>query len=118
MMIADLIEKEDLYQYKIIDAPENHASELRFKLQNALRLGNEFKSKASITVQTDAGPKRFETTVWSLSDKYLQIKNGILIPLSSLIDIDYWAGSSEVAYASRRSTATTLDTPGSTMVTP
>lgn len=89
MITADLIEKEDLYQYKVIDAPESHVSELRFKLQNALRLGNEFKSKATITVQTEEGPKRFETTVWSLSDKYLQIKNGVLIPLTSLLDIDY-----------------------------
>jgi len=88
-MTVELIEKENLYQYKVIDAPTDHSLELKSKLQNALRLGNEFKSKTSITFMTQEGPKRIETTVWSLTDKYLQIKGGILLPLSSLITIDY-----------------------------
>ena len=88
-VVTELIAKEDLYQYKIIDAPIDHSLELRGKLQNALRLGNEFKSKTSITFMTQSGPKRIETTVWSLTDKYLQIKGGILLPVSSLIAIDY-----------------------------
>lgn len=88
-VITELIEKENLYQYKVIDAPVNHSEELQSKLKNALRLGNEFKSKTNITFMTEEGPKRIETTVWSLTDKYLQIKGGILLPLSSLIAIDY-----------------------------
>jgi len=88
-VITELIEKENLYQYKIIDASVNHSEELQSKLKNALRLGNEFKSKTNITFMTEEGPKRIETTVWSLTDKYLQIKGGILLPLSSLIAIDY-----------------------------
>jgi len=88
-MITELIAKEDIYQYKIINAPVDHSTDLKSKLQNALRLGNEFKSKSSITFMTQEGPKRIETTVWSLTDKYLQIKGGILLPLNSLIAIDY-----------------------------
>jgi len=86
---ADLINKEDIENYKIIDAPESHTSELRYKLQSAVRLGNEFKSKSVITFNTTAGPKRVETTVWMLTDSYIQLKNGIMIPLNSLLDIDY-----------------------------
>ena len=63
--------------------------ELQNKLKSALRLGNEFKSKATITFQTLDGPKRVETTVWTLTDDALQIKNGIVLPLVSLLDIDY-----------------------------
>ena len=88
-VITELIEKENLYQYKVVDAPVNHSEELQSKLKNALRLGNEFKSKTNITFMTEEGPKRIETTVWSLTEKYLQIKGGILLPLSSLIAIDY-----------------------------
>lgn len=88
-VIAELINKEDIRNHKIIDAPESHVSELRYKLQSAVRLGNEFKSKSVITFNTSDGPKRVETTVWMLTDSYIQLKNGIMIPLSSLLDIDY-----------------------------
>lgn len=88
-MVVELIDKENLYQYKIIEASTDHSLELQSKLKNALRLGNEFKSKTSITFMTQEGPKRIETTVWSLTDKYLQIKGGILLPLKSLITIEY-----------------------------
>lgn len=88
-VIAELINKEEIRNYKIIDAPESHISELRYKLQSAVRLGNEFKSKSVITFNTTSGPKRVETTVWMLTDNYLQLKNGIMIPLSSLLDLDY-----------------------------
>ena len=84
-----LINKEEIKNYKIIDAPESHASELRYKLESAVRLGNEFKSKSIITFNTTEGPKRVETTVWMLTDGYIQLKNGIMIPLTSLLDIDY-----------------------------
>ncbi len=86
---SELINKEDIRNYKIINAPESHISELRYKLQSAVRLGNEFKSKSIITFNTSEGPKRVETTVWMLTDNYLQLKNGIMIPLTSLLDLDY-----------------------------
>lgn len=85
----ELINKEDIANYKIIKASEDHSEELRVKLNNALRLGNEFKSKSSIVFQTTEGPKRVETTVWTLTEGYLQIKNGVTIPLNSLINITY-----------------------------
>ncbi len=88
-MIGTLIEKESISNYKIIPAERNRAEELSRKLYDAQRLGNEFKAKVDIVFQTDDGPKRVETTVWSLTDKYIQIKNGVLIPLSSIISVDY-----------------------------
>lgn len=84
-----LIEKESIHHYKIIHAERDKTEELRDKLIAAQRLGNEFKSKASIVFQTEDGPKRVETTVWSLTEKHIQIKNGIHIPLSSIIAVDY-----------------------------
>ena len=89
MAAVELIAKEDIPKYKLARASEDHVLELRQKLRGALRLGNEFKSKATITFQTVEGPKRVETTVWTLTDDALQIKNGVVLPLGSLLDIDY-----------------------------
>jgi len=88
-MTAITIEKEDVDKFRIIPAEIDNSSQFYLKLQNALRLGNEFKSKTTIVFNTEDGPKRIETTVWSLTDRYIQIKHGILIPLKSLIEIAY-----------------------------
>lgn len=89
MMKAELIEKEEVKNYKFLEAPLEEVHVIQEKLRGAERLGNEFKAKSFITFQTDQGPKKIETTVWSVTEKYLQIKNGVLIPLYSLIDIKY-----------------------------
>lgn len=88
-MVGTLIEKEEISEHKLIPAEKNSAAELFTKLNDALRLGNEFKSKVSIAFNTVDGPMRIETTVWSLTEKYIQIKSGVLIPLSSLISVEY-----------------------------
>ncbi|MHA4895274.1 hypothetical protein ACXZ1K_11015 [Pedobacter sp. PWIIR3] len=88
-MLGELIAKESIEISKIIPAEQNHTEELRSKLNSAQRLGNEFKSKADITFNTKDGPKTVNTTVWSVTEKYVQLKSGVHIPLSSLIDIDF-----------------------------
>lgn len=88
-MTVQEIEKERINEYKIVSAEIDNTDALYDKLRSALRLGNEFKSKTTIVFQTEDGPKRIETTVWSLTDRYIQIKNGILIPLKSIIKVDF-----------------------------
>ena len=88
-MIGELIAKESIVVSEIVPADRNHAEELKDKLNSAQRLGNEFKAKADITFNTKKGPKTVITTVWSVTEKYLQIKSGIHIPLVSLVDIDF-----------------------------
>lgn len=88
MMTAEFIQKEDILNYKIINAPEDHAEELKEKLADALRLGNEFKSKASILFNTTDGPKRVETTVWNVSPDFIELKGGIIISTHSLLEIE------------------------------
>ncbi|HIY76968.1 MAG TPA: hypothetical protein H9825_11970 [Candidatus Sphingobacterium stercorigallinarum] len=88
-MIGTIIQKEDVEKHRIIPADVDQSELFREKLTGAVRLGNEFKSKTTIVFNTEEGPMRIETTVWSLTDKYIQIKHGILIPLKSLIEIEY-----------------------------
>lgn len=88
-MSVEIVEKEHISYLNIINAKEDHTGELKTKLGEAQRLGNEFKSKAVITFNTTIGPKRVDTTVWSVTENYIQLKNNIHIPLKSLIDIDF-----------------------------
>lgn len=88
-MVGTLIEKEHIAEHKFVSAGGNNVEELRAKLNDAQRLGNEFKAKVSIAFNTEDGPLRVETTVWSLTENYIQIKNGVLIPLSSILSVEY-----------------------------
>lgn len=88
-MVGRLIEKEDIGDYKLIPAADTKVDDLLAKLNDAQRLGNEFKSKVSIAFNTEDGPLRVETTVWSLTERYIQIKSGILIPLISILSVEY-----------------------------
>lgn len=89
METVEYIEKESINEYKLIPAKTDHTNELYQKLLSAQRLGNEFKSKTGIVFQTEDGLKRIETTVWSLTERYIQIKNGVLIPLKSIVQVDF-----------------------------
>ncbi len=88
-MLEHLIEKEEISSYTILPAEEDKSAFWKEKLEYAVRLGNEFKSKTSITFNTSDGPRTVQTTVWSLTEKYIVLKAGTHIPLKSLIDIHF-----------------------------
>lgn len=88
-MTAELIEKEDIKVSKIIPATTKLPEESLRRLATATRLGNEFKAKATITFNTIDGPKKVHTTVWLVTEKYVQLKNNIHIPVKCLLEIDF-----------------------------
>jgi len=88
-MIAELIEKEEIDVSKIIPAETHLSEELNTRLASTARLGNEFKGKATITFNTTEGPKKVSTTVWSVTEKYIQLKNNIHIPIKCIVDIEF-----------------------------
>jgi len=85
-MEAELIEKEEVTKYHFVKA-ENSQAISKDKLERAVRLGNEYKGKSQITFMTDQGPKKIVTTVWTLTDEFIQIKGSVAIPVKSLIDM-------------------------------
>jgi len=87
MEAAELIQKEEVINYHFLSVDKNESNITRDKLERALRLGNEFKSKTVISFLTNEGPKKIETTVWTLTDDFIQIKGSVSIPLKSLIDV-------------------------------
>ncbi len=89
MTTKELILKEDIKNYTIVAAAEDRSEHWHKELGYAVRLGNEFKGKTSITFATSEGLKTVETTVWSVSDKYLQLKGGINISLKAITEIHF-----------------------------
>lgn len=87
--MTTLIAKEEIPRYTIVPAFVDKSEEWEKELSYAVRLGNEFKAKTLITFETTQGPKTVETTVWSVTDRYLQLKGGTLIPLSSIINVRF-----------------------------
>ena len=88
--MATLIAKEEISQYKIIPAFVDNSAHWSKELDYAMRLGNEFKGKTSITFETTQGPKSVSTTVWTVTeDGYVQLKGGTIIPLNSVIDVHF-----------------------------
>lgn len=87
--MATLIAKEEIPAYKIVPAFVDNTEQWQKELTYATRLGNEFKGKTSITFETTEGPRSVETTVWSVTDGYLQLKGGTLIPIKSVIDVHF-----------------------------
>lgn len=89
MIAAELIPKEEVLKYRFINAPESHIDEFKDKLEGALRLGNAFKSKTHLVFNTTDGPKKVETTVWNVSPDFIELKGGVIIPVQSLLDVEY-----------------------------
>ncbi len=88
-MTGELIEKEEIDVSKLIPAEKSLSEEQLARIDSAQRLGNEFKGKASISFNTTEGVKRVSTTVWSVTEHYLQLKNNIHIPIKSVVDIEF-----------------------------
>jgi len=88
-MTAELIEKEEIDVKKIIPTDLSLPEDSLRRLASVGRLGNEFKAKATITFNTVEGSKKVYTTVWSVTEKYIQLKNNIHIPIKSIVDIEF-----------------------------
>lgn len=87
MLTAAIINKEDIIQYSFSKAEEDKSAHFKEVLKYFERLGNEFKGKCTIIFNTTEGTKAVQTTVWSVTDDYCQLKGGISIPLSSIIEV-------------------------------
>lgn len=88
-METTMILKEDIGQYQIIPADIDRTTQWRSELDYAVRLGNAFKGKTTITFETTDGSKTVQTTVWSLTDTYIALKGGVAIPLNSIVEVHF-----------------------------
>jgi len=84
-----LIAKEDISHYHIVPAPEDKTAYWQQELSYAVRLGNAFKGKTTITFETVEGTRTVETTIWSLTDRHIHLKGGVTLPLSSIVEVHF-----------------------------
>jgi hypothetical protein len=89
-MEAQLINKEDISTISFMPSHVNDTQkrlDVIKKLKRAETLGNAFKSKCKIYFRDTLGLKIVETTIWMVSDKYVNLKGGRVIPIDSIEDV-------------------------------
>jgi hypothetical protein len=84
-----MILKEEIGQYRMVPATTDLSAHWKQELSYAVRLGNEFKGKTTITFETSEGLRTVQTTVWSLTDKYIVLKGGVTVPLNSIVEVHF-----------------------------
>lgn len=86
-----VIEKEllDVLQFPTQDVltGNEQIEHRRYEAQRATKLGNSFKDKVKIVFEDMEGKKMVETTVWGISDRYLMLKRGLILPLYRVHEI-------------------------------
>ncbi len=57
-------------------------------LERAVVLGNIHKVKSKIFFETKEGTKAIETTIWAVTDDYVIIKGGRVIPIHCICSVE------------------------------
>lgn len=80
-----LIEKELVPSLKFnSDRDVKQQDDLMKTLMEATKLGNLHHGKVAIVFEDDEGLKKIETTIWSTGLKYICLKGGAWLPISSI----------------------------------
>lgn len=62
---------------------------LNRQIDQAVRLGNAYQSKVSITFVDDEGLKRVETTIWAKGEQFISLKGGVWLPISRIVSVNF-----------------------------
>lgn len=90
--VISAVQKEDVghLHFPIGEVlPNSEAIEKRrVALEQAVVLGNTYKGKAKIIFEDEVGIKQIETHIWGLTDKRVILKQGIVIPINRVWDVE------------------------------
>ena len=85
------IEKEEIVHLHFLptDVLDNseHRTVRNKKLVNGALLGNMEKKKCKIIFHAKEGDTYVETTIWAVTDKYICLKGGICLLITSIMDV-------------------------------
>ncbi|OKL39417.1 hypothetical protein [Pontibacter flavimaris] len=90
-----MLEKEQIPSLRfgrndVLTDPENRKKRM-WDLNRATSLGNVYRGKVEITFQTDDGElHRVDTTVWAVDDRFMTLKAGCAIPVTSIVGIEFF----------------------------
>lgn len=87
--MATIIEKEDVSRLNFVPAEQDKSPLWKTELDYAVRLGNAYKGKTSVTFISKEGVFEVQTTIWSVTDNELSLKGGVHIPLKSITNIHF-----------------------------
>jgi len=61
----------------------------RIHLNRALKLGNLYRQKVTITYQLRTGEaQRVQTTVWAVTENHVMLKGGLNIPINAISSVE------------------------------
>lgn len=88
-----LVEKENIAgmhfpKEEVLQSPKAIESR-KFYLDEACRLGNEFKGKVKIVFQSLEGIHEVHTTIWNVGDDSVSLKGGVFIPIQCIHSIEH-----------------------------
>ena len=90
-METKTVTKEELKNYHFVhhDVLHNHEErqERELHLHEAVRLGNEHKTKVELICETTEGTIAVETTVWAFTDNHIELKSGFDIPVKAIKEV-------------------------------
>lgn len=90
-----MVEKEQIPAFNfgkedVLTTPEARKKRM-WDLNRATSLGNVYQGKVEITFQTaDGDQMRVDTTVWAVDEKYMTLKAGCAIPVTSIVGIEFF----------------------------
>ncbi|WP_242916686.1 hypothetical protein [Pontibacter liquoris] len=90
-----LVEKEEIPSFQfgqedVLTDPEARKKRIA-DLNRAASLGNGYHGKVEITFKTvDGEPKRVDTTVWTLDEKFIMLKAACALPIIAILGIEFF----------------------------
>lgn len=79
----DEISRMNFGKGEVLTLP-GQAEERRKALEQAVVLGNTYKGKTKIIFEDMEGIKQVETHLWGITDKWVILKRGIVIPINRI----------------------------------
>ncbi|PWH85459.1 hypothetical protein [Brumimicrobium oceani] len=80
-----VVQKEVIPQLKFHkESKVKQSAGLMESLMEATKLGNLHHGKVAIVFEDDDGLKQVETTIWATGLKYICLKGGMWLPISSI----------------------------------
>lgn len=74
-------------RFEKVFSTEQEEKELKERLTKACANGNNRKVKYKITFYTNNGRMKVNTTIWSVGNSFITLKENIYIPIKSIINV-------------------------------
>lgn len=95
-MMTQIITKETVHNIQFwtddVLQTESEKQQRFYKLERAMKLGNVYKQQVCIHFKGVNGEVlKTIATIWALTETYIVLKSHIMIPIKSILEIDYVA---------------------------